>query len=126
MEEGLIYDGGPVGEGSGTGKRPCWGERHRRELKLNNEAKKWSVSSTELIDSFLICVLLGFTLTDPPSPNCVGATYRWKVFKGEKNSEGGVRNTKTQPPRGRNFISTVRRQLCEVICRGSPLNLQCL
>lgn len=27
------------GRGSGIGKWPCWDERHRRELKLNNEAK---------------------------------------------------------------------------------------
>lgn len=29
VEEGLIYDGGLMGDGSGTGERPCWVECQR-------------------------------------------------------------------------------------------------
>lgn len=112
------------GRGSCIGKLPCW--LSVSELNLNNDAKteRFGDQSDRFLPSLEFFCLARLPSHGPPC--CAGAERWWKVYKGEKSTKGGVRNTKTQPTRGRNFIFTVRGQLCEVICRGSPLNLQCL
>lgn len=39
VEEGLIYDGGLMGEGSGMGEGLCWVECQGFQASLNNDAK---------------------------------------------------------------------------------------
>lgn len=97
------------------------------ELNLNNDAKTERFSDQS--DRFppplkFFSVLLSFTLT--VSPAVQERNGDGKFMKVRKAPRGELGTQKTQSTRGRNFISTVRGQLCEVICRGSPLNLQCL
>lgn len=124
MGEGLIYDGSSVGEGVLRREAALLSVN---ELNLNNDAKteRFGDQSDRFPPSpAFFSVLLSFTLTVRPAVQ--ERNGDGKFLKMRKAPRGEVRNTKTQPMRGRNFISTVRGQLCEVICRGSPLNLQCL